>query len=248
MTYYDDDSCLSFVQSDYKGKEQIEEWHKARFRRRSSDRTSGKTHGGGKHRHLVRSSHVQTAEGLETQYSPGTVTTRFEGSKIKDLKFGMRTEMSTATAHPLIRSATRLTSTQIRRAGFPARLHHRAASIRSHAAVSGAHRSGSFNTTSTYHVVNRHRLLALRATGQEQAARDELYRWFEEKGLAVKSTIPRPSRPIFQKNTASRWNTRASASSWTELIFRASTCFAERLQVIQDPEPAAASQESSRHA
>jgi hypothetical protein len=43
--------------------------------------------------------------------------------------------------------------------------------------------TGSFNTTSTYHVVNRHRLLALRATGQEQAARDLLDQWFQEKGL-----------------------------------------------------------------
>jgi len=55
--------------------------------------------------------------------------------------------------------------------------------------------TGSFNTTSTYHIVNRHRLLALRATGQEQAARDELDRWFADKGLRGKEHNSAPITP-----------------------------------------------------
>jgi len=90
MTFYDDDASLSFVQSDYKGKEQIQEWHKARFAadlrvvRLEKLTVEGNT---------VVLAAVVTSKRLKAwklNTIRGTVTTLFEGSKIKDLKFGMR--------------------------------------------------------------------------------------------------------------------------------------------------------------
>lgn len=61
--------------------------------------------------------------------------------------------------------------------------------------IMGQHRSGTtilyklladsalFNVTTAYHVLNRHRLLALHAAGEEAQARAELIRQFEARGL-----------------------------------------------------------------
>ncbi|HTB19324.1 MAG TPA: nuclear transport factor 2 family protein [Bryobacteraceae bacterium] len=90
MTFYDDDASVSFVQSDYKGKEQIEQWHKARFAadlrivRLEKLTVEGNT---------VILAAVVTSKRIKAwklNTIRGTVTTLFEGSKIKDLKFGMR--------------------------------------------------------------------------------------------------------------------------------------------------------------
>ncbi len=89
MAFYDDDASLSFVQSDYKGKQQIEEWHKARFAadlrivRLEKLTVEGST---------VVVAAIVTSKRLQAwklKTIRGTVTTLFEGSKIKDLKFGM---------------------------------------------------------------------------------------------------------------------------------------------------------------
>jgi ketosteroid isomerase-like protein len=90
MTFYDDDASLSFVQNDYKGKEQIEEWHKARF---AADLRIV-----GLEKLTVEGNTVVVAAVVTSKRIKawklntirGTVTTLFEGSKIKDLKFGMR--------------------------------------------------------------------------------------------------------------------------------------------------------------
>ena len=62
--------------------------------------------------------------------------------------------------------------------------------------IMGLHRSGTtilyklladtalFNVTTAYHILNRHRLLALHAAGEEAQAREELTRQFEARGLA----------------------------------------------------------------
>ena len=90
MAFYDDDAALSFVQSDYKGKQQIEEWHKARFEadlrvvRLEKLTVEGNT---------VVLAAVVTSNQIKAwklNTIRGTMTTKFEGSKIKDLKFGMR--------------------------------------------------------------------------------------------------------------------------------------------------------------
>lgn len=61
--------------------------------------------------------------------------------------------------------------------------------------IMGHHRSGTtilyklladtalFNVTTAYHVLNRHRLLALHSAGEEPQAREELRRQFEARGL-----------------------------------------------------------------
>lgn len=90
MAFYLDDASLSFVQSDYKGKEQIEEWHKARFAadlrilRLEKLTVKGNT---------VVVAAVATSKRLKAwklNTIRGTVTTVFEGSKIRDVKFGVR--------------------------------------------------------------------------------------------------------------------------------------------------------------
>lgn len=90
MSFYADDASLSYVQSVFRGKEQIEEWHKARFAadlrivRLEKLTVEGNT---------VILAAVVTSKRLKAwrlDSIRGTVTTLFEGSKIKDLKFGMR--------------------------------------------------------------------------------------------------------------------------------------------------------------
>jgi ketosteroid isomerase-like protein len=90
LSFYADDASLSYVQSVYKGKEQIEEWHKARFAadirivRLEKLTVEGNT---------VILAAVVTSKRLKAwklDSIRGTVTTLYEGSKIKDLKFGMR--------------------------------------------------------------------------------------------------------------------------------------------------------------
>jgi hypothetical protein len=89
MTFYDDNASLSFVQSAYKGKEQIQEWHNARFAadlrivRLEKLTVDGNT--------VVLAAVVtsQRIKAWKLNTIRGTVTTMFEGSKIKDLKFEM---------------------------------------------------------------------------------------------------------------------------------------------------------------
>ena len=47
--------------------------------------------------------------------------------------------------------------------------------------------SGSFNAVTVHHILNRHRLLQLHFTNQDQAAREELNRIFESKGIRNES-------------------------------------------------------------
>ena len=47
--------------------------------------------------------------------------------------------------------------------------------------------SGSFNAVTVHHILNRHRLLQLHFTNQDQAAREELNRTFESKGIRGES-------------------------------------------------------------
>lgn len=90
MTFYNDDASLSFAESDYKGKDQIQEWHKARFAadlrvlRLEKLTVEGNT---------VTLAAVVTSKQLKAwklNTIRGTVTTLFEGSKIKNLKFGVK--------------------------------------------------------------------------------------------------------------------------------------------------------------
>ena len=65
--------------------------------------------------------------------------------------------------------------------------------------IIGPHRSGTtllhriladtgyFNVVTVHHILNRHRLLQLHFTGQDQMAREELNRLFESKGIPQES-------------------------------------------------------------
>jgi len=90
MSFYHDDASLSFVQSDYKGKEQIEDWHKARFAaelrllRLEKLTVDGNT---------VVVAAVATSKRLKAwklNTIRGTVTAVMEDRKIKEMKFGVR--------------------------------------------------------------------------------------------------------------------------------------------------------------
>jgi hypothetical protein len=112
--------------------------------------------------------------------------------------------------------------------------------------IIGPHRSGAmllyraltgsrcFNTTSTYHIVNRHRLLALRATGLEQAARDELERWFEENGLEGKQHNSAPITPDLPEEYCFALEHQAKRIVVDERNLASFTQFCRKLQVIQD--------------
>jgi len=90
MTFYDDNASLSFVQSDFKGKEQIQEWHKARFAADLRIVRLEKLTVDGNTVVLAVAVTSKRIQAWKLNTVRGTVTTQFEGSKIKDLKFGMR--------------------------------------------------------------------------------------------------------------------------------------------------------------
>jgi hypothetical protein len=90
MTFYDDNASLSFVQSDYQGKEQIQEWHKARFAADLRIVRLEKLTVDGNTVVLAVAVTSKRIQAWKLNTVRGTVTTLFEGSKIKDLKFGMR--------------------------------------------------------------------------------------------------------------------------------------------------------------
>jgi hypothetical protein len=95
--------------------------------------------------------------------------------------------------------------------------------------------TGSFNTTSTYHIVNRNRLLALRATGQEQTARNELDRWFEEKGLRGKEHNSAPITPDLAEEYCFALEHQGKRIIVDQRNLPSFNQFCRKLQVIQDP-------------
>jgi hypothetical protein len=95
--------------------------------------------------------------------------------------------------------------------------------------------TGSFNTTSTYHIVNRHRLLALRATGQEQAARDELDRWFEEKGLRGKEHNSAPITPDLPEEYCFALEHQGKRIILDQRNIPSFNQFCRKVQLVQDP-------------
>jgi hypothetical protein len=95
--------------------------------------------------------------------------------------------------------------------------------------------TGSFNTTSTYHIVNRHRLLALRATGQEQAARDELDRWFADKGLRGKEHNSAPITPDLPEEYCFALEHQDKRIVVDQRNLPSFNQFCRKVQLVQDP-------------
>jgi hypothetical protein len=95
--------------------------------------------------------------------------------------------------------------------------------------------TGNFNTTSTFHIVNRHRLLALRATGQEQAARDELDRWFDEKGLRGKEHNSAPITPDLPEEYCFALEHQGKRIVVDQRNLQSFNEFCRKVQLVQDP-------------
>jgi hypothetical protein len=95
--------------------------------------------------------------------------------------------------------------------------------------------SGSFNTTTAYHIVNRNRLLALRATGQEQAARDRLDQWFAENGLRGKEHNSAPITPDLPEEYCFALEHQGKRIIVDQANLPSFNQFCRKLQTIQDP-------------
>src|ERR1700722_2068620 len=95
--------------------------------------------------------------------------------------------------------------------------------------------TGSFNTTSTYHIVNRQRLLALRATGQEQIARDELDRWFTEHGLRGKEHNSAPITPDLPEEYCFALEHQGKRITVDQRNLPSFNQFCRKVQLVQDP-------------
>jgi hypothetical protein len=95
--------------------------------------------------------------------------------------------------------------------------------------------TGSFNSTSTYHIVNRHRLLALHSTGQEQAARDELDRWFAEKRLRGKEHSSAHITPDLPEEYSFALEHQAKRIIVDQDNLSSFNLFCRKVQMVQDP-------------
>jgi hypothetical protein len=95
--------------------------------------------------------------------------------------------------------------------------------------------TGSFNTTSTFHVVNRDRLLALRATGQEQAARAELDRWFADHGLRGKEHNSMPITPDLPEEYCFALEHQGKRIVVDRRNLPSFNQFCRKVQMVQDP-------------
>ena len=93
---------------------------------------------------------------------------------------------------------------------------------------------GSFNAVTVHHILNRHRLLQLHFTNQDQAARQELNRIFESKGIQGESMNSREfSGDVLEEYCYAfdRQGRRPRLAPDNAEEFK---LFAKKLQVIQD--------------
>src|SRR5580698_177860 len=93
---------------------------------------------------------------------------------------------------------------------------------------------GSFNAVTVHHILNRHRLLQLHFTNQDQAAREELNRIFESKGIRGESMNSREfSGDVLEEYCYAfdRQGRRPRLAPDNAEEFK---LFAKKLQVIQD--------------
>lgn len=95
--------------------------------------------------------------------------------------------------------------------------------------------TGCFNDTTAYHIVNRHRLLALRATGTEQAARDELDKWFADKGLRGKEHNSAKINPDLPEEYCFALKNQGKRIIVDEENLPSFNLFCKKVQTIQDP-------------
>jgi ketosteroid isomerase-like protein len=93
LEFFADDAAITFALSVYRGKQAIEEWHKDRF---SADLRVVRVERIRSHNGAVVVDAVATskvARAWRFASVSGTVTLVFDGSKIKEAKFGLRTPL-----------------------------------------------------------------------------------------------------------------------------------------------------------
>jgi hypothetical protein len=95
--------------------------------------------------------------------------------------------------------------------------------------------TGSFNDTTAFHIVNRHRLLALRATNQVEAARQELDAWFADKGLRGKEHNSAPITPDLPEEYCFGLEHQGKRIIVDEANLPSFNQFCRKLQVFQNP-------------
>lgn len=95
--------------------------------------------------------------------------------------------------------------------------------------------SGSFNIVTVNHIVNRHRLLHLYFTGQYGAAREELNRYFESKGVARESQNSRQFNADNLEEYCYAFDRQAHRPRLAPDNAEQFKLFCKKLQVIQDP-------------
>lgn len=95
--------------------------------------------------------------------------------------------------------------------------------------------SGSFNVVTVNHIVNRHRLLHLYFTGQYEAAREELNRHFESKGVARESQNSREFNADNLEEYCYAFDRQKHRPRLAPDNAEEFKLFCKKLQVIQDP-------------
>ena len=113
--------------------------------------------------------------------------------------------------------------------------------------IIGPHRSGTtilyrvlaetecFNLTTAYHIVHRDRLLELRFTGKEQAAREDMTRTFAGKGLLGGEHNKAPISPDIPEEYCFALEHQGRRILVDAANLDSFNTFCKKLQVLQDP-------------
>jgi len=95
--------------------------------------------------------------------------------------------------------------------------------------------TGNFNAVTVHHILNRRRLLQLHFTGQDQAAREELNRLFESKGIRNESMNSREFGADVLEEYGYALDRQGRRPRLAPENIEEFKLFAKKLQVIQDP-------------
>ena len=95
--------------------------------------------------------------------------------------------------------------------------------------------TGKFNVVTVHHILNRHRLLHLYFNGQDQAAREELAREFESKGIRAESMNSREFTPDAIEEYCYALEPQRRKPRLAPENAENFKIFCKKLQVVQDP-------------
>ncbi len=95
--------------------------------------------------------------------------------------------------------------------------------------------TGYFNAVTVHHILNRHRLLQLYFTGQDGAAREELNRMFESRGIQSESMNSREFNADVLEEYCYAFDRQGRRPRLAPGNVEDFKVFCKKLQVIQDP-------------